>query len=176
MTSRYQILQAGGVFDFETRTNIPPSLSDSGWQAYQAWLTAGNTPLPPDPVGQATDLATAKAQRKSEIDAYAAGLRNQVVRGYSAGEMASWSFKLAEARAFTATNDPLQAPTLAASATIRGITVAAMAAKVLANSAPFLNAEAAIDGIRGKHSDAIDACPDIPSIITYNWHVGWPVI
>lgn len=174
--SRYQILQAGGVFDFETRTIVPPSLSDSGWQAYQAWLTAGNTPLPPDPVGQAADLATAKAQKKSEIDAYAAGLRNQVVRGYSAGEMASWSSKLAEARAFAATNDPIQAPTLSASATIRGITLADLAGRVLAQSTPFLQAEAAIDGIRGKHCDAVEAMTTVQDIIVYDWHSGWPVI
>jgi hypothetical protein len=173
--SRYQILQSGGVFDFETRTIIPPDRSSALWQEYQNWLTAGNTPLPPDTIGQ-DDLATSKLKRQGEIDAYAAGLRNRVVRGRSAGEMASWALKLNEARAYTSTSDPLQAPTLSAIASIRGITLADLAGRVLANSKPFLQAEAAIDGIRGKHCDAIDAMTTVADIITYDWHSGWPVI
>lgn len=173
--ARYQIIQSGGVFDLETRTIVPPDRSSAAWQAYQSWLTAGNTPLPPDTVGQDT-LANTKLKRQSEIDAYAAGLRNAAVRGRSAGEMASWTIKLTEARAFVATSDPAQAPTLAAIATIRGIPLTDLAAKVLAQSMPFLQAEAAIDGIRGKHCDAVEALLDVRDIITYDWHSGWPVI
>ena len=173
MSARYQIIQSGGVFDFETRSIVPPDRSASAWLEYQAWLTAGNTPLPPDTVGQ-DDLPTAKLKRQSEIDSYAAGLRNAVVRGRSAGEMASWSIKLAEARAYTASNDLAQAPTLAAIAQVRGITTADMSARVLAQAAPFLQAEAYIDGIRGKHCDAIEAMADARDIITYDWHTGWP--
>jgi hypothetical protein len=90
--------------------------------------------------------------------------------------MASWAIKLNEARAYTSTSDPLQAPTLAAIASIRGITLADLAGRVIANSTPYLQAEAAIDGIRGKHSDAIDAMTTVADIITYDWHSGWPVI
>jgi hypothetical protein len=175
MSVRYQILQSGGVFDFETRTIVLPDQSSDSWKAYQAWLTAGNSPLPPDTIGQ-DDLATSKLKRQEEIDAYAAGLRNRVVRGRSGGEMASWAIKLNEARAYTSTSDPLQAPTLSAIASIRGITLADLAGRVIANSTPYLQAEAAIDGIRGKHSDAIDAMTTVADIITYDWHSGWPVI
>lgn len=175
MTSRYQILLSGGVFDLETRTVVPPDRSSAAWQEYQSWLTSGNTPLPPDTVGQDA-LPIAKLKRQSEIDAYAAGLRNAVVRGRSAGEMASWSIKVAEARAYTATSDPAQAPTLALTAAIRGIALDELAGRVLAQSSPFLQAEAAIDGTRGKHCDAVEAMLDLRDIITYDWHSGWPAI
>lgn len=174
MKMRYQILPQG-VFDFSTRTVVLPDNSSAAWQAYQAWLTAGNTPLPPDSVGQ-DDLATAKLKRQSEIDAYSAGLRNQFVRGRSVGEMASWTIKLVEARAWQATQDVAQSPMLVATAQIRGISTGEMAARVLAQAAPFLQAEAAIDGIRGKHCDAVEACATVPEIITYDWHTGWPTL
>jgi hypothetical protein len=29
------------------QANIPNNLENTDWQAYQAWLAAGNTPLPP---------------------------------------------------------------------------------------------------------------------------------
>ena len=70
MTARYQVLQRGGVWDFQTRTTIPPDRSNAAWVEYQEWLTGGNTPLPPDTVGM-DDLATAKRKRQDEIDAYA---------------------------------------------------------------------------------------------------------
>lgn len=171
---RYQILPQG-VFDFTTRSVVPPILSSAAWQEYQAWLTAGNTPLPPDTVGQ-DDLPTAKLKRQSEIDAYAAGLRNIVVRGRSAGEMASWSVKLIESRAWLANQDPLQAPVLVLTAKVRGISVNDLATRVIAQAEPFLQAEAYIDGIRGKHCDAVEACTTVQDIIVYDWHVEWPAL
>lgn len=168
---RYQVLLSGGVFDFQTRTIVLPANAE--WQEYRAWLTAGNTPLPPDTIGQ-DDLATAKTKRISEIDAYAAGLRNLVVRGRSAGEMSSWPVKLLESRAWLATADPLQSPTLVLTAQIRGITVTELANRVLGLAEPFLQIEATIDGIRGRHNDVVDACTTVAEIITYDWHSGWP--
>lgn len=175
MSARYQIIKSGGVFDFETRTIVLPDRSSEAWQVYQHWLTAGSTPLPPDTIGADT-LVTSKLKRQEEINAYAAGLRNQAIRGRSAGEMASWAIKVAEGRAYTATLDPLQAPTLALTASIRGIALADLVGRVLAQSSPFLQAEAAIDGIRGKHADAVESMLDVRDIITYDWHSGWPVI
>lgn len=45
---RYQVIQSGGVFDFDTLTRITDR-SSTAWQDYQSWLTAGNSPTPPDP-------------------------------------------------------------------------------------------------------------------------------
>ncbi len=175
MNARYQILLSGGVFDLETRSIVPPDRSSVGWSDYQAWLTSGNTPLPPDAIGQ-DDLATSKLKRKDEIDAYASGLRNRAIRGRSAGELASWAIKLVEARNYSATGDALQAPMLAAIAAIRGMALADLVGRVITQSALYVQAEAAIDGIRGKHCDAIDAMATVAEIVLYDWHSGWPVI
>lgn len=172
--SRYQILKEG-VLDLTTGKEVKPDRSSKAWRDYQEWLTAGGVPLPMDIVG-ADDLATSKAKRKEEIDAYAAGLRNAAVRGRSAGEMASWAIKLAEARAYTASGQAADAPLLAATATIRGIPLADLVVRVLAEAQPFMQAEAAIDGVRGKHCDAVEAMTDVRDIIVYDWRVGWPVI
>lgn len=190
--ARYQILAEGGVFDLQTRSIVRPSKSDPAWLAYQAALTAGEVPLPPDAVGQ-LDLAAAKAARTEEINAYSAGLRNSVIRGRSAGEMASWIIKLLDAMAVQAgTPTPFAAllpqlgtalglpaaPTSvnAALATVRGISEADHVAKVLAPAVQFLVAEVALDAIRGKHCDAIAAMTDIRDVIAYNWRAGWPAI
>lgn len=172
--TRYQVLTEGGVFDFETRSIVRPR-SGSGWEDYQTWLSAGNTPLPPDSAGL-LDLVEAKRQRNFEINAYAAGLRNKAVQGRSSGEMASWAIKLNEARNFQASADPLQAPTLDAIAQIRGITIGALAQKVIDQATPFLQAEAYIDGVRGKHCDTVEALETIQDLLAYDWHSGWPSI
>lgn len=171
MATRYQVQNPRGVFDFSTRTSTMPG--EAGWDDYLEWLTAGNTPLPPDAVGQDT-LAQAKAKRCAEIDAYAAGRRNAAVRGRSAAEMSTWSAKLAEAKAFAAAPVALSAPLLFSIAQIRGIPLAALVAKVTAQSNIFLPNEAAIDGTRGMHCDAIEAMTTVQQIIVYNWQTGWP--
>ncbi len=191
MTIRYQILKEG-VRDLQTRTDVPPDRSSAAWTEYQNWLTAGNTPLPPDTIGQ-DDLPTSKLKRQEEINAYSAGLRNRAIRGRSAGETASWTLKLLDALAisfgqpspFAAVLPQISAglglPSTATSyndaiAKVRGITEAEHIAKLLPQAVPFLVAEAYIDGIRGKHCDAVEAMTTVADIITYDWHSGWPVI
>lgn len=171
MNARYQLLDRG-VWDFETRTTILPATPE--WDAYREWLTAGGVPLPMDSIGQ-DDLATAKAKRIAEIEAYAAAQRNKIVAGISAGEMSSWPLKIMEARAFQASGLDADAPMLAATAQIRGISTAAMVAKVMDAATPFAQAEAAIDGTRGKHCDAINAMTDVRDLLVYDWRAGWPL-
>lgn len=190
MTTRYQLLDRG-VFDHQNRVVVLPG--SAGWGEYHDWLTGGGVLLPLDPVGQASDLAEAKVQRTAEINAYAASLRNRVVAGRSVGEMASWALKLFDAMAvagsqpspFASVMSSLQTalglPSTPTSynhavATVRGITEAQHVNLVLAQAVPYLAMEAVIDGIRGKHCDAINAMADVESIITYNWHTGWPTI
>ncbi|MDQ5946186.1 MAG: hypothetical protein QG619_1609, partial [Pseudomonadota bacterium] len=61
-------------------------------------------------------------------------------------------------------------------AMVRGITEAQHVALVLAQAVPFMAAEAAIDGMRGKHCDAVNAMTDVPSLVAYDWSTGWPEI
>lgn len=173
MDIRYQILADGGVWDLQTRTRILPSRSDPAWQAYQRWLTEGGTPLPADSTGQ-LDLDAAKAARCEEINMFAAGLRNAFVRGRSAGEMAAWALKVNEARNYTQSGDPLDAPMLAMTAGIRGIPLAALVDKVLEQAEPFSQAEAYIDGVRGRHCDAVLTLASVAEVLTYDWRTGWP--
>ena len=175
MTARYQLLAAGGVYDFTVNKAVAPDRSSAAWQEYQEWLTQGGSPLPPDSLGT-DDLATTKSKRCDEIDAYAAGLRNKAVRGRSSAEMATWTAKLVEARAYTVTPVPTAAPLLNSIATVRGCTLADLVAKVLAQAVPFLQAEAYIDGVRGKHCDAVDAMTTVQEVVVYDWHADWPVI
>ena len=190
MTARYQLLERG-VFDHQARAIVLPA--DPGWSDYLQWLTEGGVLLPLDPVGQVADLATAKAQRCAEINAYAASLRNKVIAGRSTGEMASWALKLFDAMAvagsqpspFAAVLTTLQTalglPSTPTSynhavAMVRGITEAQHVALVLAQAVPFMAAEAAIDGNRGKHCDAVNAMTDVPSLVAYDWSTGWPAL
>ena len=188
MTARYQLLERG-VFDHQARAIVLPA--DPGWSDYLQWLTEGGVLLPLDPVGQVTDLAEAKAQRCTEINAYAASLRNKVIAGRSTGEMASWALKLFDAMAvagsqpspfaavLTTLKTALGLPSTPTSynhavAMVRGITEAQHVALVLAQAVPFMAAEAAIDGVRGKHCDAVNAMADVPSLVAYDWSTGGP--
>lgn len=189
MTARYQLLDRG-VFDFQSRTNVLPDSPD--WQTYREWLTAGGIPLPPDTVGQ-MDLPQAQAEREAQIETYATGLRNKVISGVSAGEMASWLLKLMDGLAVRAGQPSPFAPILPAIgaglglpatptsynhaiALVRGISEAEHIDKVLPLATQFLTAEAAIDGVRGKHVDAVRAITDMGALLAYDWMAGWPAL
>lgn len=192
LTIDYQRLAEGGVWHIPSRTRIHPHRNPVEWKVYQAYLTSGGILLPADTAGQ-LDLAEAKAAKIEEINAYAAGLRNRVVRGRSTGEMASWIIKLLDGLAVQAgTASPfasllpalktaLGLPTLPSSvndalAKVRGITEAQHVALVMAPAGQFLVAEVALDAIRGKHCDAITAMTTTNDIVLYDWMVGWPAV
>lgn len=186
---QYQLLDEG-VFELSSRTIVRKG--DPNWSEYQSWLTQGGILLPKDSVGQ-QDLITAKANRTAEIDSFAASLRNKIIAGRSAGEMAAWTIKLFDAMSVLSAQPSPFTPILASLQTtlglpitptsynhaismVRGITETAHATKVVSQAVPFLAAEAAIDGARGKHNDAINAMLTVPEIITYDWSTGWPAL
>jgi hypothetical protein len=121
-------------------------------------------------------LAQAKAEKKSQSLAIAKSLRDKVVAAISPGEMASWPIKRDEAIRYSQTGNAADAPLLSMEAQARGITLAAMMARVAANSASFAAAEAAIGGADGKHRDAIDALTTFEALAAYNLNTGWPEI
>lgn len=121
-------------------------------------------------------LAQAIGHRQTECLAIAKGLRDKAISGVSAGEMAGWPIKLAEARAFAA--DPVGAntPMLAAEAAARGVTVAELVSKVGGNSTRFAALEAAIGGTDGRHRDALARLTTFDAVAAYDLTAGWPVV
>lgn len=120
-------------------------------------------------------IEQARAARKAEISAYATAMRNRVIGGYSAGEMASWPLKLAEARAFQA--DPLaDCPLLTMEAQARGVPLASLAQRVQENATLFAGLEALIAGVEGMHRDAVEALGDFGQIAAYDFSGGWPPV
>lgn len=120
-------------------------------------------------------LDQAKAEKARAISLHAKNLRDKVVAAISAGEMASWPIKRAEADAFAA--DPNAAcPALSAEAQKRGIALADLVAKVNSNAARFLGAETAIGGTDGLHRDAIAAMTTFEEVAAYDYTTGWPEV
>lgn len=121
-------------------------------------------------------LAQAIGHRQAECLAIAKSLRDKAVSGISAGEMAGWPIKLAEARAFMADPANAQTPMLSAEASARGVTVADLVAKVGGNSARFASLEAAIGGTDGRHRDALSKLTTFEAVASYDVTAGWPVV
>ena len=117
-------------------------------------------------------LAQAKAAKCGEVLALAKALRDRAISAVSAGEMASWPIKRAEAAAFH--EGGTDCPFLTAEATQRGISLEALVAKVDANAARFQALEAAIGGADGKHRDNIMALSSFAEVADYSFANGWP--
>lgn len=121
-------------------------------------------------------LAQAIGHRQAECLAIAKGLRDKAISGVSAGEMAGWPIKLAEARAFAADPVNAQTPMLSAEAAARGVTVADLVAKVGGNSARFAALEASIGGTDGRHRDALARLTSFEAVAAYDLMAWWPVV
>lgn len=124
----------------------------------------------------AYSLADAQAYKAAEISSHAKRLRDKVIRSISAGEMASWPIKLAEAAKYATTGQASDAPMLSAEAQARGIDLAALVAKVGGNAATFAALEAQIGGIDGRHRDSVKALTTFAEISAYDFSGGWPEV
>ncbi|MDP1686878.1 hypothetical protein [Hydrogenophaga sp.] len=120
-------------------------------------------------------VGEARALRKTEISAHATALRNRVIAGYSAGELASWSLKLGEARAFEASSSAAT-PILSVESSMRGVSLESLVQRVLQNGMMFSMAEAAIAGCEGFHRDALDRCATFEEVAAYDFTAGWPKV
>lgn len=118
-------------------------------------------------------LDDARSEVTERIDAMAKAKRDAVVASISPAEMASWSIKRAEAAAYDGTD--ASAPFLAAEAAARGVTTAALVAKVTQKGAMLSGLEAAISGTSGRHGDAVKALDTFEAIAAYDYSTGWPV-
>lgn len=120
-------------------------------------------------------LSSAQAEVIAKIDMHAKSLRDGVVASISPAEMANWTIKQAEARAYQASGNEADAPMLGIEATARGVTVADLAAKVLAKAVQLSQLEAMIAGVAGAHGDAVKALGTFDAVLAYDWHTGWPI-
>lgn len=109
-----------------------------------------------------------------QIDDHARMLRDKVVVGVSAAELASWTIKQSEAAAFQATGQATSAPTLGHEAQARGVSLAAIVARVAQNAPVFLSLEATIAGTAGRHKDAVRLTATFEAALAYDWSGGWP--
>jgi hypothetical protein len=176
---RYQILSRGGVFDHTTGKTIMKG--DPGWNAYQAWLSNGNEPLPP--VDKVPEFDVAKENIKQAIRDYASGLRNKAHAGTSPWEAASWGFKFPEAvkimgygASTTLANIKASNPRIWEEAEIRGIDPRVLAAIIERKANEFWEMEATVAGVVGKHCDAVDKLSDVRDVLFYDWRTGWPEV
>ena len=124
----------------------------------------------------AYSLQDAQAVKSAAVSDKAKALRDKAVRSISAGEMASWPIKLAEAAKFAQTGLDADAPMLTAEATARGISTAELVAKVGSNATGFAALEAMIGGIDGMHRDAIKLLTSFEDVAAYDYSTGWPEV
>lgn len=114
------------------------------------------------------DLEALRTAKQSEIstladkslaDKYLAGLGAP----YGAMERATWDQQYAEAQAYQA-DSQADAPLLTAIATARGMDVATLAARVIANRAAWVAISGAVVGQRLAYQDALDAATSADEI------------
>jgi CheY-like chemotaxis protein len=119
-------------------------------------------------------VAKEKSRVATAITALAKKKFDAAIADMSAGEMAGWSMLKSEADKWNISKLDSDCPSIAAEATNRGITVAALVAKVISNSNMFNGLRASIAGASGKHRDAVNALPDtFAAVAAYDYQVGW---
>lgn len=114
-------------------------------------------------------LADAIKSVNNKIDDFAKTLRDKFLKSFSPGEMAAWAVKKAEADKFQVSGLASDAPNLQAEATFRGVTLAALATKVINNFNTQAAREAKIAGNAGKHKDNVQALASFAAVNGYDW-------
>lgn len=114
-------------------------------------------------------LVDAKQSVADQIDDEAKRLRDRFFKAVSPTEIASWQTKYAEAKKFKASGLSSDAPNLDAEATLRGVTLIALATRVVINFATTAVKEGRIAGIAGKHKDAVKALGSFALVLAYDW-------
>ncbi|MHC1701478.1 MAG: hypothetical protein AB9900_10925 [Humidesulfovibrio sp.] len=134
-------------------------LVEAGPEVQVGWLfLGGQCAPPPEPT-----LAEAKAAKQAEIIAGADALLNALAVNYSAGEKLSWPKQEAEALSLAADAEA-PAPLLRGIAAIRGIALADLRDKVLANVAEYEQATAFVLGTQQHLADLLAAASTVEEV------------
>ena len=170
MTARYEE-RSVGVFDRLAGRAVLPRTPE--WGEYQRYMAETGEQPDPIPPGAGLTLTEAQAEKSALVENLAGEIRRRVTGRATAAEMASWNVKAAQAKAFAASGNPADAPQLAAEAEARGVTLQAIVDRVTSNATLYLQAEATIAGVKGKHKDAIAALADAGAVMAYDITQGW---
>ncbi|MGZ9027373.1 MAG: hypothetical protein ACXW2U_08885 [Telluria sp.] len=144
------------------------------WEDENGWHSSNDVAV--QAVLDGYTLDEVKKAKCLEISLKAKSMRDAVVATVSAGEMASWPIKRAEAEEYKLSGDPAKCPELSKESTRRGISLAALAARVLGNGEFFMNIETQIGGTDGKHRDAVNALTTFNEVLAYDYSSGWPAV
>lgn len=116
-----------------------------------------------------TEIVTAlRTQKITGMDAAYNAAVNPISAQYPATERDSWGKQEAEARAYAASNTAIT-PLLSAIATARGLTVADLAARVIAKADDYSTFAGALIGRRQARMDAIAAATTADEIDAVTW-------
>jgi hypothetical protein len=110
-----------------------------------------------DIIPPAPPIEMLRAGAVSRAMAIIGGLSRPIRDAYTQAEVDSWPAQAAEARAVAAGGGPEDAPTLAMIAAARGVTLAQIAASVIANASQFSAIMVAEQGLRRQAEAAIAA-------------------
>jgi hypothetical protein len=109
-----------------------------------------------------------KAVKLAELSAAFSDRMSVVKAGYPLDEIQSWFDQKSEAVAYTA-DKTAWTPLLSAMAAARGIAVADLASRVIANSVNYSAAAGALIGKRQKYEDAVNAAADAAAVSAIVW-------
>lgn len=151
---------------------------DKGWPWDAATQTATRIDAPADTASQlwdggawVPDLAALRARAAEQIDAEAEKVRSRFLTP-GAGQALTYQRKEAEARAVL-DDTSASTPFLTAEAAAREMTVAALAAEVVAQADAWVIVGAAIEGLRMGAKAQIGAA-DTPEAIAEATTINWP--
>lgn len=147
------------------------SISDASQLAIQAGEGQTAVIVPPGTLAwPGIDLTPLRAQMSAAVDVAAGAFRSQFIT-VTPGQEATYIYKANEARAWTADNSA-PTPLLSPEAAARNMTIAALAAEVLANESAWLQLGGKIEGARMGAKTAIAAATNIGGVVaaaTVNW-------
>ncbi|MCL2297806.1 MAG: hypothetical protein FWC38_05990 [Proteobacteria bacterium] len=179
---RYQALVVGGVYDFQTGKIIHRHHPE--WADYQRYLSTNiGGVLPPTALPAHLSFEALRDTISQQIKDHATTLKTRAAMGESFAEVAEWTVKAQEATIVlsysdTTTNATLRrrAPFLFSEAQARGITVRALARRVLEKHSPYRDLLGQIARASEKHKRALDKMTDKRDLLVYDWLTDWPEI